>query len=102
MLGLDPRAARITWTVFVVGAALYLVYSVRTTILLVIFSVFVASLMYQLVRFVDHHTPRRFPRTATLALVFFLVFSAITVAGVMIGSRIVQEASGLGGQLPTL
>ncbi|NEX64880.1 AI-2E family transporter [Noviherbaspirillum galbum] len=102
MFGIDPRAAKIAWTVFLVGLGLYLVYAIRTTILLIVFSVFFAYLLFPLVRLVDRHTPRRFPRTATLALSFFLVFGVITVAGAVVGNQIVDEASRLATQLPTL
>src|SRR5579862_812933 len=102
MLGIDPRAAKVAWTVFLVAAVLFIVYSVRTTILLIVFAVFFAYLLSPLVQFVDRHTPRRIPRLAALALVFMAVFTVVVVTGVLLGNRIVDEAARLGKQLPTM
>lgn len=102
MFGIDPRAARVTWTVFLIGLALFIIYSIRGAILVTIFAVFFAYLLFPLVHVIDRHTPRRFPRTAALALVFMFVFSIVTIAGALIGDRIVQEASRLAEQLPAM
>jgi predicted PurR-regulated permease PerM len=102
MLGIDPRAAKVTWTVFLIGLAIFITYSIRTTILVIIFSIFFAYLLFPLVRFVERHTPRRFPRTAALALVFILVIAGVTIGGALLGNRIVDEASRLALQLPKM
>ena len=102
MLGIDPRAARVAWTVFLVAAGLFIVYSVRTTILVLVFAIFFAYLLFPLVQSIDRYAPRRFPRTAALALVFILVFAVVVSAGALLGNRIVDEASRLAEQLPTM
>jgi predicted PurR-regulated permease PerM len=102
MLGIDPRAARVAWTVFLVAAALFIVYSVRTTLLLIVFAVFFAYLLFPLVQLVDRHTPRRVPRIAALALVFVSALAVVILAAALLGNRIVDEASRLAQQLPTM
>src|SRR5712691_11702328 len=47
---LDPRAARITWTILVFVSALGLAYAVRSMLLLVALSLFFAYLLFPLVR----------------------------------------------------
>ena len=59
MLGIDPRVAKVTWTVFLIGLALFITYSIRSTILVIIFAIFFAYLLFPLVGFVERHTPRR-------------------------------------------
>lgn len=102
MLGLDLRAAKVTWTVFLIGAALFAVYAIRFTLLVVVFAIFFAYLLFPLVRLVEHYTPRRFPRIAAVALVFLLVIAIIAIAGALLGSRIADEATRLAQQLPSM
>lgn len=102
MFGIDPRVSRAAWSVFVVALAIFIAYSVRTTILVVVFSVFFAYLLFPLVKLIDRHTPTRFPRTAALAIVFVLVIAIVVVAAAVVGNQIVNEASHLAEQLPTM
>jgi predicted PurR-regulated permease PerM len=98
----DIRAARITWTVFLVALALFLIYSIRTTLLVMLCAVFFSYLLLPLVQRVDRQLPARVPRTAAIALVFLLVFVGIGIGGALLGSRIADEAARLGQQLPNL
>ena len=102
MLEIDPRAAKVTWTVFLIGSALFITYSIRSAILAIIFAIFFAYLLFPLVRFVERHTPPRFPRTAALVLVFILVIAGVTIGGALLGNRIVEEAARLAQQLPKM
>jgi predicted PurR-regulated permease PerM len=52
MFLLDARAARVTWTVIVFATGLVLLYLLRTPILLFVFSLFFAYLIFPLVRVV--------------------------------------------------
>lgn len=99
---LDIRAARITWTVFLIALAVFLIYSIRTTLLVMLCSVFFAYLLLPLVQRVDRQLPARVPRTAAIALVFLLVFIGVAIGGALLGSRIAEEAARLGQQLPNL
>jgi predicted PurR-regulated permease PerM len=102
MFGFDLRTAKITWTVFLVALLLFVAYLIRSTLLVVIFSIFFAYLLYPLVEIADRYRPRRMPRTAVIVLVFILVTAIVIVAGALFGTRIVDEAVRLGQQLPTL
>ena len=58
MFFLDARAARVTWTVLVFAAALGLVYLLRKPLLLFVFSLFFAYLIFPVVRVVQRWLPR--------------------------------------------
>lgn len=102
MFGIDVRIARIIWTVFLVGLLLFSIYLIRRTLLLVIFAVFFAYLLYPLVGFVERHKPPQMPRTAAIAAVFVFVVAIAVTAVVLFGSRIGEQAVSLGQQLPAL
>ena len=102
MFGFDLRTAKITWTVFLVALLLFVAYLIRSTLLVVIFSIFFAYLLYPLVELADRYRPLRIPRTLVIVLVFILVTAIVIVAGALFGTRIVDEAVRLGQQLPTL
>lgn len=100
MFGLDWRAARIVWTVFVIALLLFLVYSIRQTILVVTFAVFFSYLVYPLIELAERGRPARIPRMVSVASVFVLVLMIIAIAGSLFGAQIAEEASGLSRQLP--
>jgi predicted PurR-regulated permease PerM len=47
---LDPRTARVAWTILVILVAVGLTYAIRRVLLLVAFSLFFAYLLFPLVR----------------------------------------------------
>ena len=49
MFGIDLRAARVAWTVALVAGLLYCIYTVRATLLAMVFAVFFSYLLYPLV-----------------------------------------------------
>lgn len=102
MLAIDYRAARATWTVFLVLGAIGLIYIARVPILLVIFAMFLAYMVSPLVEFALRITPARVPRSITLAVVYLLLLGGIGAGLFAIGSRAVYEASNLAQRLPDL
>ncbi len=102
MLAIDTRAARATWTVFLVLGVIGLVYLARGTILLFVFAMFLAYMVSPLVELVLRFTPPRFPRAVTLAVVYLLLIGAIGTGLFAIGSRAVTEASNLAQRMPDL
>ena len=102
MLGFDVRAAKIVWTVFVVGLALFFVYSIRQTLLVVTFAIFFSYLVFPAIVWAERRVPPAVPQAAIIAVVFLLAFAAIAVAIGALGSQIADEASKLSEQLPRL
>lgn len=102
MFGFDPRVAKTAWTVFLVALLLFVIYQIRTTLLVVVFAVFFAYLVHPLVQFVDRRTPLWMPRTAAIAAAYLLITAVLAAAVTFFGTRIAVEAANLGEQLPTL
>ena len=102
MLGFDMRTAKIVWTVFIVALALFFVYSIRQTLLVVTFAIFFSYLVYPAIAWAERRAPPAIPRTAIIGAVFLLVVIVIVVAGGALGSQIADEASKLSEQLPRL
>lgn len=102
MPNIDVRAARITWTVLLIAFAVVLVYAIRVTLLVMLCAIFFAYLLLPLVQRVDRRLPAKVPRSAAIALVFLLVFIIVGVSAALLGTRIADEASRLGQQLPNL
>jgi predicted PurR-regulated permease PerM len=100
MLGIDLRVARIVWTVFVIALLLFLLYSIRQTILVLTFAIFFSYLVYPLIELAERSRPARIPRMVSVASVFVLVLLIISIAGSLFGAQIAEEASGLSQQLP--
>ena len=102
MLAIDTRAARATWTVFLVLGAIALVYLARGPILLFIFALFLAYMVSPLLELVHRFTPANFSRPISLAVVYLLLLSGIGAGLFAIGSRAVTEASNLAQRMPEL
>ena len=102
MFGFDVKIAKIVWTGLLVLLALYVVYSIRQTLLIVTFAIFFSYLIYPLVGYAEQFSPRAVPRTALIGLIFGLVFVVLAIAVSVLGSRLADEAAKLSEQLPNL
>jgi predicted PurR-regulated permease PerM len=95
----DARAARITLTVVALGAVGLLVYVLRHLLLLLVFSVFLAYLLFPLVR-VGERCCRR--RTWAILTVYLLLLLALATLGVATGRRLSREVATLSEKLPAM
>jgi len=102
MLGFDIRIGKIAWTVSAVAILLYLTYSIRSTILILLYAIFFAYLIYPLVRFTERMAPARVPRTVLIGLVFAFVLALLVALGALFGSRIAEQAVNFSAALPKL
>jgi predicted PurR-regulated permease PerM len=102
VFGVDPRAARIAWTVALVAGALYCIYTIRTTLLTMVFAVFFSYVVHPLFEFAQRHLGPRLPRNAVLGLVFAVVLGLIMLGGALFGSTVADQAASLGKELPRL
>lgn len=102
MLAFDTRAAKIAWSVSLVGLALFALYSVRRSLLIFVLAVFFSYLLYPAVRRLEGWMPRRVSRTVSTAVVYVLLL--LMLAGLLgwIGPPIAEQASRLAEQLPAL
>jgi len=102
MLWLEGRAARVTWTVLVFAAALGLVYLLRQLLLLLAFSLFLAYLIWPLVRLVERWRPLSRRRTLAISVVYLGVLAGLTAVGAVVGPRLTGEVSALAEKLPQM
>ncbi|MFT5531811.1 MAG: putative PurR-regulated permease PerM [Burkholderiaceae bacterium] len=102
MFGFDKRIARVVWTCSLVAFLLFAAYSVRSTLLVVVFAIFFSYLLYPLVELIERFKPARVPRTVSIGIVFIFAVLAFGAAGALFGSTITDEAMRLSQQLPTL
>lgn len=100
MLGLEPRAARAAWTVFLVALALWLLYKLRRVLFVLFAAVLLAYLLAPAVNLLGRFTRRRLSRTLTLSVVYVLFVGVIALVLTLLGVRVAEEASALAGKLP--
>jgi predicted PurR-regulated permease PerM len=101
MFFLDPRAARVTWTVLVMLAAVALVWTLRKVLLLLAFALFFAYLIWPLVTFAQRIVGAR-RRTLSVALVYVVLLLAIAGAGAAVGPRLSGDIAKLAQKLPEM
>jgi predicted PurR-regulated permease PerM len=102
MFFLDARAARVAWTVLVFAAGLVLLYLLRTPILLFVFSLFFAYLIFPLVRVVERGLPRRAGRPLAIGVVYLLLLLALAGVGLGVGPRLTEEVRLLTAKAPQM
>ena len=100
MLGFEKHAARSTFTAIVVVIALYLVYLVRQTLFIFTLALLFAYLLTPLVNVLDRFLPASRSRTPALALAYLIFVGVAVFLGFEIGSKIVDQATRLGHDLP--
>ncbi|MDQ2712057.1 MAG: AI-2E family transporter [Acidobacteriota bacterium] len=100
MFGLDDKALRIAWTVFLFCLALAIVYAIRQTLLVFAGAIFFAYILSPVVSLIEEFIPKR--RTIALAVVYVLFVGAIVGIGFALIPPIVSQASSLVSRLPDL
>ncbi len=101
-MGIDPRAARIAWTVFLLALLLATAYAVRETLAVFVIALLFAYLLAPLVGFVERITPHQVSPRIALGIVYLLLVGTIITLALTLGSRLANEANGLALQLPAL
>ena len=102
MLGIDPRAARAAWTVFLLALLIATAYAVRETLAVFVVALLFGYLLTPLVGLVGRFTPERINFRYALAIVYLALIGVIIALALTIGSRLVDEVNALGNQLPAL
>lgn len=102
MFGIDARAARATWTVFLVALLIATTYAIRQTVVVLASALLFAYLLMPVLALVERYSPRRVKPTLALAIVYLGLLGALIGAGFAIGGRIADEAAMLSDRLPSL
>ena len=101
MLGIDPKAARCTWTAALVLLAISMVYFVRGALIVFVIALLLAYLLYPLMDLFDRHLPSK-SRTPALAMTFVLAIGILACFGVLMGSVVAEQAANLAARAPAL
>jgi predicted PurR-regulated permease PerM len=101
LLGIDPRAARYTWTAAMVLLLICSVYLIREALLVFVIALLLAYLLYPLMDLLDRHLPSR-SRTPALAMTWILVIGLLASFGVFVGSVVADQAANLAKAAPSL
>jgi len=102
MFGIDVRAARAAWTVFLVALAIATTYAIRQTVVVLACALLFAYLLMPVLALVERYSPRRVSPTLALGIVYLGLLGALIGAGFAIGGRIADEAAMLSDRLPSL
>ncbi len=100
MLGIDVRAARIAWTVFLLALLIAASYAIRETLVIFMLALLFAYMLSPLVTLVERWLPKGTPQAIPLAIVFVSFVGVVIGVAILIGSRIVEDATSLGNRLP--
>ena len=101
MLGLDRNAARYTWTAVFILLLVGLLYLLRETLFIFVVALLFAYLLWPVVQLLDRRLPGR-SRVLALTLVYLALVGFMIVMGIVLGSRVVQQANTLAARLPEL
>lgn len=100
MLGIDSRALKVVWTIFLFGLVLTIVYFIRDTLILVGAAIFFAYMILPVVDGVARLMPKH--RNLALGIVYALLIGGLVTIGIQLVSNIVDEATSLAVKLPGL
>lgn len=101
MLGIDPRAARATWTAALVLLTIAVVYLVRSTLIVFVIALLFAYLLYPLMDMISQRFASK-SRTPALAITFLLVIAVLGTLVSAVGSVAAQQAANLAKSAPAL
>ena len=100
MFGIDEKALRVTWTIFLFGLLLLVVYSIRETLLVFAGAVLFAYVLSPIVTLIERFLPKR--RVIALGIVYVLLLGALVGIGFALIPRLASEATSLLTRLPAL
>jgi predicted PurR-regulated permease PerM len=99
LLGIDPKAARSTWTAALIVLLLALVYLIREVLVVFVIALLIAYLLYPLMDLIDRHLTAK-TRTPALAITFILAIGLFVGLGISVGSVVARQAANLAARAP--
>jgi predicted PurR-regulated permease PerM len=100
MLGIDERALKIVWTIFLFSLLLAVIYFIRETILVFALAIFFAYMLWPVVVLIERLIPKR--RNLALALVYVSLIGILVLIGFELIPKIADQATNLATKLPSL
>lgn len=98
MLGIDERALRVVWTIFLFALLLAIIYYIRETLLIFAGAVFLAYMLSPIVSLIERFIPKR--RALALAIVYCLLIGLLVLLGFKLVPVAVGQATNLLTHLP--
>jgi predicted PurR-regulated permease PerM len=99
LLGIDPKAARYTWTAALILLLLGAIYIIRETLIVFMIALLFAYLLYPLMDLIDRRLTSK-TRTPALAMTFVIVIGALAIFVSAIGTVVADEAANLAKEAP--
>jgi len=100
MLGIDQKALRVVWTIFLFTLVLVVVYSIRDTLLVFAGAIFFAYILSPIVALIERFIPKR--RALALGLVYICLLGAMVGLGFALIPRLASQATSLFTRLPAM
>jgi len=100
MLGIDQKALRVAWTIFLFTLVLVVVYSIRDTLLVFAGAIFFAYILSPIVALIERFIPKR--RALALGLVYIFLLGAMVGLGFALIPRLASQATSLFTRLPAM
>ncbi|MFL6416392.1 MAG: AI-2E family transporter [Bryobacteraceae bacterium] len=100
MMGIDHRALRVAWTVFLFALALTVIWFIRSTIAVFAGAVFFAYMLSPVVGVVERFIKRR--RALALTIVYCLLVGLLVLIGFQLVPAVAGQAINLSSRLPGL
>jgi len=101
-LGVDLKAARAAWTVFLLALLVAAAYAIRETLSVFVIALLFAYLLMPLVGFVERITPPQVSPRIALGIVYLALIGVMVSLAVTLGSKLAEEANNLAMRLPAL
>jgi predicted PurR-regulated permease PerM len=98
MLGIDERALRIVWTIFLFFLLIVVIYGIRDVLLIFAGAIFFAYMLSPIVSLVERFIPKR--RALALAVVYCLLIGLLVLLGFQLVPVAVEQATNLLRNLP--
>jgi len=99
-MGIDERALRVVWTVFLFALLIALVYYIRSTIALFAIAIFFSYMLSPLVGLIERFIPRR--KTLALGLVYAALIGILVLLGFELIPAATTEAKNLAAEVPNM
>ena len=100
MFGIDQRALKVGWTLFLFALVLFVTYEIARTLVVFALALFLAHLLSPAVDFIERFFPRRARRGLALAVVYLAMIGIIVSIAIPLSSKIGQQALILANRLP--
>src|SRR5262245_60836879 len=99
---LDPRTLRVAWTLLVLASMLTLLYHLRTVLLLLVFSIVFAYLIFPLVQLAERGLPVARRRPLAIASVYLVLVAVLSTLAGLVGPRLGRELAALAEKVPEM